>query len=273
MMPYTALFGIIGHPLAHSMSPALHNWAFSRAGIAGFYMAWPLQPEKLPAFFDAARALPVRGGNITLPHKVTSMALLDGLSPRAQRVGAINTFYWDDACLCGDNTDVAGFLDPLAHRRILSALVLGAGGASRAVLAGLKELEVPDIGVSNRTAGKAETLAEEFGVHHVPWDDRTSSGADCIINATTQGMAGEGVDNTPLPARAFRGKGLAYDIVYNPLETRFLREAGVAGWDTQDGLAMFVGQARESFRLWHRDKDMPAREAAALVKRLLAADV
>ena len=131
MFEPTALYGIIGHPLGHSLSPALHNWAFARAGLPGVYMAWPLVPESLAEFFSAVRVLPIRGGNITLPHKVEAMALLDEISPRAGRVGAVNVFYWKDGRLCGDNTDVAGFLAPLRKKRVASALVLGAGGASR----------------------------------------------------------------------------------------------------------------------------------------------
>ena len=270
MLEPTALYGIIGHPLGHSLSPALHNWAFARAGLPGVYMAWPLPPEKLAAFFAAVRVLPIRGGNITLPHKVAAMALLDEISPRAGRVGAVNVFYWKDGRLCGDNTDVAGFLAPLRKKRVASALVLGAGGASRAVLAGLKELEVPDIAVCNRTPGKAEALARDFGVHCLPWDDRALAGADLVVNATAQGMKGESVKDTPFPRQGFKGRGMAYDIIYNPLETRFLKEAGAAGWKTQDGLTMFVEQARESFRLWHPGRDMSFRGAAGLVKRRLA---
>jgi shikimate dehydrogenase len=267
--PPAALFGIIGHPLGHSASPALHTWAFARAGVAAAYMAWPLPPEKLRDFFLAARTLPIRGGNITLPHKAASLPLLDSLSARARRVGAVNVFYLDGERLCGDNTDVAGFCAPIARRRIARALVLGAGGAARAVLAGLRELGTREIGVCNRTDGKAESLAREFGAFPVPWADRAASGAGCIINTTTLGMAGENADASPLPAGAFAGKGLAYDIIYNPLKTRFLREAELAGWETVDGLAMFVEQARESFRLWNPGRDFPPGEARALVSRLL----
>jgi shikimate dehydrogenase len=251
------------------MSPALHNWGFAHAAIAGVYMAWPLPPEKLSAFFVAVRTLPVRGGNITLPHKVSSLAHLDKISPRAALVGAANTFYWKNELLCGDNTEVAGFLAPINGQRFSSALVLGAGGACRAVVAGLKELGVPAIAVSNRTGGKAETLAAEFGVQHVPWSDRAFVGAELIVNASSLGMAGEHVNASRFPERVFTGKGLAYDIVYNPLETRFLKDARAAGWNTQDGLTMFVEQARESFRLWHPGKDLPFRQAAELVKNCL----
>ena len=270
MTPPARLFGIIGHPLGHSMSPALHNWGFERAGIAAVYMAWPTPPEKLTAFFAAVRTLPIHGGNVTLPHKVASMDLLDAVSPRARSVGAVNVFYWEGDRLCGENTDVPGFLAPIKHHRFKSALVLGAGGASRAVLAGLRELGVPDIAVANRTAAKAEALAKDFGAHSLPWEDRASAGADCVINTTSQGMKGEQANDSPFPTEGFKGKGLAYDIIYNPLETRFIQEAKAAGWETQDGLTMFVEQARESFRLWNPGHDLPPEGAAALVKKCLA---
>ena len=269
MIPPAGLFGIIGHPLGHSLSPVLHNWGFERAGIAAVYMAWPMPPERLAAFFAAVRTLPVHGGNITLPHKVASMALLDAVSPRARSVGAVNVFYWRDNRLCGDNTDVPGFLAPIRRPRFKSALVLGAGGAARAVLAGLRELGVSDIAVTNRTAAKAEALAEDFGVRRLPWDDRALAGADCVINTTSQGMRGDQVNDSPFPKAGFKGKGLAYDIIYNPLETRFLHEAKGAGWDTRDGLAMFVEQARESFRLWNPGYDLPPEDAAAVIKKCL----
>lgn len=270
MLSPAALFGVVGYPLAHSMSPALHNWGFSRVGISAVYMAWPVPSEKLADFFVAVRTLPIRGGNITLPHKVASMALLDTVSTRAKSVGAVNVFFWEGGRLHGDNTDVTGFLAPIRNERFTSALVLGAGGASRAVVVGLKELGVPDIAVSNRSANKAEALAKDFGLRFVPWDNRASVGADCVINTTSVGMKGERVAESPFPQEGFTGRGLAYDIIYNPLETRFLADARAAGWKTQDGLAMFVEQARESFRLWHKGADLPAEEAAALIKQTLA---
>ena len=264
------LFGVIGFPLAQTMSPLLHNWAFERAGLAGVYMAWQIPPEKLADFFTAVRTLPIQGGNITIPHKVAAMSLLDEVSSGAGSAGAVNVFYWEQGRLCGENTDVPGFLSPIRKRSFRSALVLGAGGASRAVLTALKEMGVPDIAVTNRTAGKADALAAEFGVHHFPWTDRAHSGADLIINSTSQGMKDKDSENSPFPKEGFKGKGLAYDIIYNPLETRFLKEARDSGWDIQDGLAMFVEQARESFRIWNKGGDLPPDAAAALVKEKLA---
>ena len=269
MRPPTALYGIIGHPLSHSLSPALHTQGFSRAGISAVYMAWPLPPENLAAFFAAVRVLPVSGGNITLPHKVAAMDFLDEVSHLARRVGAVNTFYWKGGRLCGHNTDVAGFMAPIKKRRFRSALILGAGGAARAVLAGLQDVGLADIAISNRTAVHAGALAGDFGVRVLPWAERGASGADLVVNTTSLGMKGERAGESPFPAQGFKGRGLAYDIVYNPLDTPFLKDARAAGWKTQNGLAMFVEQARHSFRLWHPGHDPSARAAAVFVKKRL----
>lgn len=262
------LFGIIGYPLAQSMSPMLHNWGFEQTGFSGVYMLWPTAPEKLEDFFKAVRTLPISGGSITLPHKVTSMPFLDKVTERAKKVGAVNAFYWEGGTLCGENTDVTGFLDPIRSRSFASALVIGAGGACRAVLAGLKELGIARIGITNRTEAKAEALAKDFDITFVPYAERASIGAELVVNSTSQGMKGDYVNETAFPKEGFKGKGLAYDIVYNPVKTRFMKEAEEAGWEVQGGLDMFVGQAREAFRLW-TSGELPHEGATALVKKAL----
>lgn len=121
------LFAIVGCPLGHSLSPELHSWAFDEIGYPGIYMAFEQKPENLARFYDAVRTLPVSGGNITIPFKVDSMRYVDGVSERAKRIGAMNTFYWKDGRLLGENTDVTGFMAPLRGRKIDSALILGEG--------------------------------------------------------------------------------------------------------------------------------------------------
>lgn len=246
------LYGIIGHPLGHTMSPALHNWGFARCGIRAVYMAFPLPPEKLADFVTAFRTLPLSGASVTIPHKEAVMPLLDGVTGRAQAVGAVNTLFWEQGRLMGDNTDVAGFLAPLRKRAgtVRKALVLGAGGAAKAVLAGLNELGVGEVLIANRARERAEAVAAPFGAAVVPWEDRAGTGADLVINSTPLGMAGENAGRTPYPAEGFAGIGLAYDLVYNPLHTRFLAEAQAAGWETLDGLHMFAAQGAEQFRIW-----------------------
>lgn len=263
------LFGITGYPLGHSISPALHNWAFKTVGFPGIYMAWPQPPDKLSAFFNAVRTLGISGGNITIPHKVTSMKLVNYYGERAKSIGAMNTFYWRDNSLWGENTDIAGFIAPIKNKKFVHALVLGAGGASRAVVAGLKELRIQRITITNRAPEKAQMLAELFDAEWLPWQERMYTDADLIINATPLGMQGVRENMTPYDSTAFAGKkGLVYDIVYNPLETVLLKDARNAGWEIQNGLAMFVEQAREAFRLW-TGLEMPLAGAMAKARELL----
>lgn len=266
----TKLFGIVGYPLGHSLSPALHNWGFQATGYPGVYLAWSEPEDKLAAFFEAVRLLPIQGGNITIPHKVASIDYVDEISERARAIGAINTFYWKDGKLCGENTDVIGFMAPLQGKKFRQALILGAGGVSRAVIAGLKDLGVPEIIITNRAQAKADKLAEFFGIKAIPWDERMKPKPDLIVNATSQGMKGAQADLTPYEKSWLEGgSGLVYDIVYNPLETRLLADAKAAGWKTETGLTMFVEQARAAFALWTGGIEEPQAEATAKVKELL----
>jgi shikimate dehydrogenase len=168
----------------------------------------------------------IRGCCVTIPHKEDVIPFLDRITDRAEAVGAVNLLYWEGDELCGDNTDVPGFVAPLAELappvRGCRALVLGAGGASRAVVAGLKDLGCR-VSVANRTGETARLLAEEFELEVVPWEKRGAIEAELVVNTTPLGMKGKFEDQTPFPASAFAGRGgTAYDIVYTPLRTRFL---------------------------------------------------
>lgn len=266
------LYGIIGHPLGHTMSPALHNWGFSALDIAGEYRAFPTPPANLPAFMERMRSLPISGLSVTIPHKIAVIEHLDGVSERVKAVGACNTLHWDGDRLLGENTDVYGFLAPLKTLPQLpaSALVMGAGGAARAVVAGLQELGVADIAVTNRNAAKAESLAEDFEVAALPWKDRSTSGATLLVNSTPLGMKGDRQTVSPLPDdTCLSPNQIVYDLVYNPVNTCFLRHAEACGCRTIDGLTMFVYQAVEQFRLW-TDSTFDLTEARSLVTELLA---
>ena len=265
------LYGIVGHPLGHSLSPVLHNAGFARVGWPGSYHVWPVAPERLGDFVSAVRLLPVHGASVTIPHKEAVLPLLDHVTPRARRVGAVNTLYWESDALCGDNTDVLGFLAPLCGQPAArQALVLGAGGAARGALEALREHGVARVGITNRNAAKAQALAREFGAECIPWEERADTGADMIINATPLGMHGARQEETPLPLEGFVGAGLAYDLVYNPLETRLLREARSAGWRVQDGLDMLVAQGLAQFALWTGQALDPAWGRALLLEALHA---
>lgn len=254
----TARYGIIGWPLSHTMSPTLHNWGFGQLGLDAVYEAWPLEPEGVAGFIRRVRTEPILGASVTIPHKRAVMAHLDRLTDRAQSVGAVNTLYWDGDLLCGENTDVTGLTAPLKQMGTLpdSALVLGAGGAARAAVVGFRELGIPDIMIANRTPGKARTIADELSVRAVAWEARMDQGAGIVCNTTPLGMSGDLVNATPWDPARFEPGMIAYDIVYNPLRTRFLREAGAAGCRTVSGLEMFLHQGLAQFRLWTgRDLD------------------
>ena len=266
------LYGITGDPLGHSLSPVLHNWALHQAGVSGAYLAWPLQAGQMPDLVNAVRTLHIQGVSVTIPHKEAVIPLLDSLTARARALGAVNTLYWDQGILCGDNTDVEGFVTPLRGRIFTSALVLGAGGAARAALAGLRELGLPAVAVCNHNRERAQKLADEFGVRCADWAERGAYEADLLINATPLGMRGTHEGCNPLPPEAFtRGHAktrMAYDLIYAPLTTRFLAEAEAAGWQTQDGLAMFIAQAQAQFRLW-TGREFSEAEARTLLLREL----
>ena len=245
-------FGIIGHPLGHTLSPLVHNWGFSRFGVDGLYQAWPTPPEDLPAFMARLRATPIEGLSVTIPHKTAVMTYVDAVTDLGRSVGAVNTLYWRDGRLWADNTDVEGFCRPLVVRGIApkKALVLGAGGAARAAVAGLVKLGVSEIGVTGRTREKAEALAREFRVTPVPWDERGGYGAELVANATPMGMAGRFEGVTPFPAEAITSGTVVFDLVYNPHDTRLILDAMAAGACVAPGVEMFLYQAVEQFRLW-----------------------
>lgn len=262
-------YGIIGWPLGHTKSPLLHNWGLKESGLPGGYVAWPTEPAKLKAFMAEARARHIRGVSVTIPHKQAVIPYLDGLTDRAKAVGAVNTLFWQDGKLLGDNTDVIGLVKPLeAHRDALkSALVLGAGGAARAACAALKELGVADVAVTNRTAAKAEQLAADFGLRAVPWEERVGQWS-LVLNTTPMGMLGENQDKSPWPADGFGGVALVFDLVYNPVRTRFMAEAQEAGVACLSGLSMFLHQGLAQFEIW-TGKKLDERRA----RQVLMADM
>lgn len=262
-------YGIIGWPLGHSKSPLLHNWGLKASGLPGAYVAWPTEPGKLAAFMAEVRARHIRGVSVTIPHKQAVMRHLDGLTDRARAVGAVNTLFWRDGELMGDNTDVLGIVKALEGREagLKSALVLGAGGAARAACAALGELGVADAAVANRTAAKAEALAADFGLRAVPWDERVGAWS-LVINTTPLGMLGEHQAESPWPADGFSGVGLVFDFVYNPVRTRLLAEAQAAGVPCVSGLSMFLHQGLAQFELW-TGKKLDERRA----RQVLMADM
>lgn len=268
------LYGIIGHPLAQTLSPLLHNWGFAHLGIKAAYMAFPTPPSGLADFVRAVRTLPVQGLSVTIPHKEPVMALLDGVTDLARRVGAVNTLFWRESGLWGHNTDVEGFTAPLrallpqARTPVDSALVLGAGGAAKAVLAGLCGLGVTEVTVVNRNRARADTLAQTFGAASAPWEERGRIAATLVVNTTPVGMKGKAEGHSPMPASFWHRGHIAYDLVYNPRETVFLSQARQAGATCADGLAMFAAQGAAQFALW-TGLELPLAPALRLLEDAL----
>lgn len=269
----SSLYGVIGWPLAQSLSPLLHNTAFQALGIPAAYMLWELPPERLPHFVESMRLLGIRGCSVTLPHKVDILPLLDERSERVELMGAANTLYWQGERLCGENTDVTGFMHPLLARGLdpeAPVLVLGAGGAARAVVCGLWLHGCRRIHVSTPSDRSHAPLVERFGVTAVPWARRHEVDAGLLVNTTPLGMHGKAEDRSPYDfdrAPVPASGAVAYDIVYNPLETLFLRQAAAHGRETVSGLEMFFRQGEAQFRLW-TGQDMPAAARRALEQQL-----
>jgi shikimate dehydrogenase len=249
----------MGWPIGHSRSPALHGWWLEHYRIDGAYIPMEVRPEHLAT---ALRALPIlgfAGCNLTIPHKRAALALVDRLDPIAARIGAVNTVVVAaDGTLEGRNTDGFGFSGSLraaqpdwAARRG-PAVVVGAGGAARAILVALLDDGAPEIRLINRTYARAAALATEFGTRVTPidWSRRRDSLTDAalLVNATSQGMHGE--DELDLPLDRLPSHALVNDIVYVPLETPLLAAARARGNPVVGGLGMLLHQARPGFAAW-----------------------
>ncbi|WP_022798805.1 shikimate dehydrogenase [Thermus islandicus] len=238
---------VLGYPVAHSLSPAMHAFALKHLGLKGTYEALETPVEALQdRFWEVRRAF--RGVNLTLPLKERALAFLDWVSPEALAIGAVNTVLQVEGRLFGFNTDAPGFVEALRAGGIPlqgPALVLGAGGAGRAVAWALREAGL-EVWVWNRTPERALALAAEFGLEAVPLE--RAKEARLLVNATRVGLEDPGA--TPLPPELLPGEGAAVDLVYRPLWTRFLREARARGLKVQTGLPMLAWQGALAFRIW-----------------------
>jgi len=259
----TAVYGVIGCPVAHSMSPAIHNAAFSAAAADAVYVPLLIQPgaENFDRFMDALLARPWldwRGLSVTIPHKENALAYVGAgkCDPLAARIGAVNTItIAADGALRGDNTDYAAAIDALCDAMGIereglagrTVAVLGAGGAARAIVAALGRYRA-EVTICNRTLSRAERLAEEFGAAAKPLDQAGTTEAEIIINCTSIGMHPD-VDASPLDAVPPAAK-VVFDTIYNPIDTRLLSLAAAAGTLTVSGVDMFVNQAVAQFETW-----------------------
>ncbi len=253
------LAGVIGFPIGHSRSPIMHSYWLKKYGIHGHYIPISLSA---PDFVAGIRALPLlgfRGVNITIPHKVSMLGLADSVTDRAALIGAVNTVsFKDDGSMRGDNTDGYGFIQNMRQNapgwdpKSGPALVLGAGGAARAVISALLSEGVTELRLANRTRQRAELLADQFGakVHVVDWIRASDAvdGATTIVNTTSLGMQGQPdliIDLSAAPKFA-----VVTDLVYTPLNTPFLESAAALGLHTVDGLGMLLHQGVPGFEHW-----------------------
>ncbi len=246
----TQIYGIMGNPVAHSLSPAMHNRAFAALGLDKVYVAF--------AVTDVAKALAgfrvsgVRGLSVTIPHKQAVIPCLDSIDPVAQRIGAVNTLVFDEGRIHGLNTDWLGANRALAGAMELgqgrTVVLLGSGGSARAIGFGLQAAGA-DIVLASRTPEKGKLLAKNLACDWLPLANIAEIAADGLINATSAGMAPDD-DISPAPREALDNFPVVMDIVYSPMETRLLREAKETGCKTIDGLAMLLYQGVSQFEHW-----------------------
>ena len=248
--------GVIGWPVAHSKSPRIHRFWLEKLGMDGDYGRFPVHPDALSTAIHALPALGLRGINVTVPHKLAVMAHLDSISAAASAVGAVNTVVVEaDGRLFGTNTDVDGIVEPLRNSRLQGrrVVIAGSGGAARAALAAMQQLETGEITLLARDLAKAETLLLAMNITNarvLPFENAALAGdAALFFNATTLGMTGQ----PPLPVdlAGFSPMMTVFDAVYAPLETPLLAAAKRLGMPVVDGLAMLVGQAATAFALFY----------------------
>lgn len=268
----TRIVGVFGHPVTHSLSPAMHNAAFAALDLPFVYVAFPVAPDALGPALRSLAALGIVGVNLTIPHKERALEWMDSITDEARLVGAVNTVHCIGGQLIGDNTDGHGFFQPLAEAGVdvsgQTVVVLGAGGAARAVAHRLAR-EGANVVLANRTRERAERLAGEItslsDVTHkaavcvVPWNEVADDNVELadalrtarvLVNTTRVGMFPDDHALPPLPLSALAPPTLVYDLVYNPVETRLLLEARRRGCATLTGVKMLVYQGAAAFQRW-----------------------
>jgi shikimate dehydrogenase len=264
----TKICGLIGDPVEHTMSPVMHNAAFDKLGLDYAYLPFRVKPDELPRAVGGLKALNAIGFNVTIPHKVAVLPLLDELDPLAKKIGAVNTVVNDNGVLKGYNTDASGFLQALLERGVEPAgkkiVLLGAGGAARAIAYILAERNAR-LTILNRleeldwAEAIADNIRKDLGKDIAVFEllpDHLAAAlepAGILVNATSVGMSPAG-GISPVPARLIRSGLVVVDIVYNPVRTKFLRDAAAAGAVTVAGLDMLVWQGALAFEKWTGEK-------------------
>ena len=260
----TKICALIGDPVEHTMSPAIHNAAFSEMGLDYAYVAFPVKAEEVPAAIAGMKALNMRGLSVTMPHKVAVIPLLDKLDPLAEKIGAINTIVNDNGILTGYNTDATGFLQAMLERGVepkgKNIAIMGAGGASRAVSFILADRGA-ELVILNRlleldwAVKLARKISQAFGknVEALELNEdnlaKTLENTDILVNTTSVGMIPD-IDKTPVPSGLLKSDLIVYDVIYNPVKTRLLKDAEAAGATIISGVDMLVWQGVQAFEKW-----------------------
>lgn len=253
------LAGVIGDPISHSKSPRMHKYWLRQCGVSGDYVPLHVRASHLETVLRVLPKMGFVGANVTIPHKEQALKIADHVSARAKLIGAANTLFFDeDGLIIADNTDGYGFITniysnvPEWRAADAPALVLGAGGAARAVISALLDAGSPALYLGNRTRDRAEQLAAQFGpkVNVLDWDKITGPISDVglIVNTTARGMNGQ--DDLVLPFERAKAGVVVTDLVYTPLQTGFLRDAARCGLATVDGLGMLIHQGVPGFQKW-----------------------
>lgn len=263
----TKNLGVIGYPIKHSLSPVIQNTAIQEAGIDYAYIAMPIAPEDLEKAVIGLKALNFTGFNVTIPHKVNIMQYLDEIDEMAKLIGAVNTVHIKDGKLYGYNTDAIGFINPLLKENVeikdKTTVILGAGGACRAVVCGLIKQGIKNIILAVRNPVKAQLLANDFNdlvdIKVCDWHSEEFkqylAQADLLVNTTPLGMEGNIDSKPPVDWESVKKSAFVYDIVYIPAETKFLQEAKEYGHKILNGERMLAEQGAAALHLW-TDKDI-----------------
>ncbi|PAL14147.1 shikimate dehydrogenase [Peribacillus simplex] len=272
------IYGVMGDPIAHSMSPDIHNDAFEKENIEAVYHHFHVTKEGLNDAVKGMKALGIEGFNITIPHKTSIIPFLDEVDELALAIGAVNTVVNKNGRFIGYNTDGKGFFKSLCDEisgdiKAKKTLVIGAGGAARAIYFTLVKEGVKQVDIANRTKERAAQLVSDC-----PYDkvskalsiieaEESLSQYDLIIQTTSSGMSPE-LDHSPLKVDQLKTGAIVSDIIYNPLQTKLLREAGEKGAETQNGLGMFINQAALAFEIWTGSMPDTARMTDIVLNKL-----
>ena len=249
----TVLFGVLGDPVSHSLSPLMHNTAFDHIGYNAVYLAFAV--KDLASAVSGIRALGIRGASVTIPHKIKVMDHLDDIDPMAEKIGAVNTIVNRNGHLYGYNSDCLGAMGALNEKTVIKGkkvIMAGAGGAARAIGFGIVA-QGGQLTILNQIKEEGEKLAKDLGVVYHPLSDYKKHSCDIFINATPAGMTPD-TDSMPVTPDFLNKNMVVMDIVYNPLKTRLLLEAETFGCTVVDGLSMFVYQGVSQFESWTGEK-------------------